>query len=150
MHSTTTAASRQVAGGATGDGDICLRGLVKSYRGPQDSIRAVRGIDVSIAAGETAALLGPNGAGKSTTIDMLLGLATPDSGTVSGFGRSPREAVDAGLVVRYRRRGGLIRDLSVTELVRLMASLYPDPLDVAEAIEATALTAIAGQRTHKR
>ena len=58
------------------DGGIRLDGLAKSYRGPQGPIRAVRGIDVSIAAGETVALLGPNGAGKSTTIDMLLGLST--------------------------------------------------------------------------
>ena len=64
------------------DGGIRLHGLAKSYRGPQGPIRAVRGIDVSIAAGETAALLGPNGAGKSTTIDMLLGLSKPDGGTV--------------------------------------------------------------------
>jgi ABC-type multidrug transport system ATPase subunit len=52
-----------------------------------------------MAPGETVALLGPNGAGKSTTIDMLLGLAEPDTGTVSLFGaRRPtrsRRAVSA-------------------------------------------------------
>ena len=107
-----TAAAGQSGGGATtADGGIRLGGLVKSYRGPQGPIRAVRGIDVSIAEGETVALLGPNGAGKSTTIDMLLGLARPDSGSVSVFGRSPREAVDAGLVGAMLQTGGLIRDL---------------------------------------
>ena len=75
-----------------------MEGLAKTFRGPQGPIHAVRGIDVTIAAGETAALLGPNGAGKSTTIDMLLGLAKPDDGTVSVFGRAPRDAVDDGLV----------------------------------------------------
>ena len=90
----------------------------------------MRGIDVSVAAGETVALLGPNGAGKSTTIDMLLGLSKPDGGTVSVFGRPPREAVDAGLVGAMLQTGGLIRDLSVRELVAMMASLYPDPMDV--------------------
>ena len=60
-----------------------MDGLVKTFRGPDGPIHAVRGIDVSIAAGETAALLGPNGAGKSTTIDMLLGLAKPDGAMVS-------------------------------------------------------------------
>ena len=70
-------------------GEIQLRGLVKSFRGPDGPIEAVRGIDVEIAAGETVALLGPNGAGKSTTIDMLLGLLAPDAGSVSVFGRSP-------------------------------------------------------------
>ena len=43
---------------------------------------AVRGVDISIAPGETVALLGPNGAGKSTTVDMMLGLSKPDAGTV--------------------------------------------------------------------
>jgi ABC-2 type transport system ATP-binding protein len=146
----TTAATKRTDGPtAKINGGIRLHDLAKSYRGPQGPIRAVRGIDVSIAAGETAALLGPNGAGKSTTIDMLLGLSKPDSGTVSVFGRPPREAVDAGLVGAMLQTGGLIRDLSVRELVAMMASLYPDPMDVKDALEVTGLTAIAGQRTHK-
>jgi ABC-type multidrug transport system fused ATPase/permease subunit len=65
---------------------LSIRGLTKSY-GP---VRAVAGIDLDIVAGETVALLGPNGAGKSTTIDMLLGLARPDAGAVTVFGRTPR------------------------------------------------------------
>jgi ABC-2 type transport system ATP-binding protein len=146
----TSAATVQADGaGAQVNGGIHLRGLAKSYRGPQGPIRAVRGIDVSVAAGETAALLGPNGAGKSTTIDMLLGLSKPDVGTVSVFGRPPREAVDAGLVGAMLQTGGLIRDLSVRELVAMMASLYPDPMDVGQALEITGLEAIASQRTHK-
>jgi ABC-2 type transport system ATP-binding protein len=76
--------------------DIQLRGLVKSFRGPDGPIRAVRGVDIEIAAGETVALLGPNGAGKSTTIDMLLGLLPPDEGSVSVFGRTPSAAVAHG------------------------------------------------------
>jgi ABC-2 type transport system ATP-binding protein len=145
-----TATTARVGGPAAAiDGGLRLQGLVKSYRGPQGPIRAVRGIDVSIAAGETTALLGPNGAGKSTTIDMLLGLATPDGGAVSVFGRPPREAVDAGLVGAMLQTGGLIRDLSVRELVTMMASLYPDPMGVEEALDVTGLEAIANQRTHK-
>ncbi len=128
---------------------IVLRAVAKSYRGPQGPIRAVRGVDVSIAVGETVALLGPNGAGKSTTIDMLLGLSEPDGGTVSVFGGSPREAVDAGLVGAMLQTGELIRDLSVRELIAMMAALYPDPMGVDEALETTGLRAIAGQRTHK-
>jgi ABC-2 type transport system ATP-binding protein len=131
------------------NGGIHLHNVAKSYQGPQGPIRAVRGIDFSVAAGETVALLGPNGAGKSTTIDMMLGLSTPTSGTVSVFGRPPRESVDAGLVGAMLQTGGLIRDLSVSELVAMMASLYPDPMGVEEALEVTGLTAIAGQRTHK-
>ena len=124
---------------------IELDGLVKSF----GEVRAVRGIHVSIGAGETVALLGPNGAGKSTTIDMLLGLLKPDSGSVSVFGRSPSGAVDAGAVGAMLQTGGLIRDLSVRELVAMMASLYPAPLDVDEVLVQAGIDDIAGQRTQK-
>ncbi len=134
---------------AQGDGGIRLEDLAKSYRGPQGPIHAVRGIDVSIAVGETVALLGPNGAGKSTTIDMMLGLAQPDRGTVSVFGRSPRDAVDAGLIGAMLQTGELIRDLSVREIVTLMASLYPHPMDVDEALGLTGMKGAASQRTQK-
>jgi ABC-2 type transport system ATP-binding protein len=129
--------------------EIELRGLVKSFRGPDGPIRAVRGVDVTIAAGETVALLGPNGAGKSTTIDMLLGLLAPDEGSVSVFGRSPADAVAHGAVGGMLQTGQLIRDLSVRELVAMMASLYPAPLEVDEALELAGVSEIATQRTNK-
>jgi ABC-2 type transport system ATP-binding protein len=128
---------------------IELSGLVKSFAGPRGPIKAVRGIDVSIATGETVALLGPNGAGKSTTIDMLLGLLAPDAGTVTVFGRAPSEAVADGAVGAMLQTGMLIRDLSVRELVSMMASLYPAPMDVDEVLELTGVSEIAEQRTQK-
>jgi ABC-2 type transport system ATP-binding protein len=128
---------------------IELSGLVKSFRGPVGPVRAVRGIEVQIAVGETVALLGPNGAGKSTTIDMLLGLLAPDAGTVSVFGGSPQEAVARGSVGGMLQTGELIRDLSVRELISMMASLYPDPLPVDEVLELTGVSEIAQQRTQK-
>jgi ABC-2 type transport system ATP-binding protein len=128
---------------------VVLEGLVKTWRGPSGPIRAVDGIDVGIARGETVALLGPNGAGKSTTIDLLLGLARPDAGAVSVFGRPPAAAVDGGLVGAMLQTGQLIRDLSVRELVAMFASLYPRPLGVDEAIELAGLEPIADQRTQK-
>jgi ABC-2 type transport system ATP-binding protein len=129
---------------------IRMDGLAKSFRTPRGDVHAVRGIDVAIDTGETVALLGPNGAGKSTTIDMLLGLTTPDSGTVSVLGRPPREAVDGGLVGAMLQTGGsLIRDLSVRELVAMVASLYPAPLDVDEVLDLTGIADIAGRRTQK-
>ncbi len=136
-------------GSADGDSGIRVRGLAKTFRGPHKAIRAVRGIDFAIAGGETVALLGPNGAGKSTTIDMLLGLAKPDGGTVSVFGHTPREAVDAGLVGAMLQTGELIRDLSVREIVAMMASVYPDPMVVDETLDLTGLKTTAGQRTQK-
>jgi ABC-2 type transport system ATP-binding protein len=129
---------------------IRLDGLTKSFRTPHGTVHAVRGIDVSIAPGETVALLGPNGAGKSTTIDMLLGLTRPDEGSVSLLGRTPRAAVDAGLVGAMLQTGGsLIRDLSVRELVTMMACLYPAPMDVEEVLHLTGIADVAEQRTQK-
>ena len=129
--------------------EIQLRGLVKSFRGPDGPIRAVRGVDVEIAAGETVALLGPNGAGKSTTIDMLLGLLAPDEGSVSVFGRPAAQAVAEGAVGGMLQTGELIRDLAVGELVAMIASLYPAPLGVEEALELSGVSEIANQRTQK-
>jgi ABC-2 type transport system ATP-binding protein len=129
--------------------EIQLRGLVKSFKGPDGPIHAVRGIDIAIGAGETVALLGPNGAGKSTTIDMLLGLLAPDEGSVSVFGSGPAEAVARGAVGGMLQTGQLIRDLSVRELVAMMASLYPAPLDVDETLALAGIADIAGQRTNK-
>ena len=129
--------------------EIRLTGLVKSFRGPQGPVAAVRGIDVSIAAGETVALLGPNGAGKSTTIDMMLGLTAPDSGSVSLFGATPREAVDAGAVGAMLQTGALIRDLSVRELITMVAALYRDPMGVEDVIALAGLGEAASRRTQK-
>ncbi len=128
----------------TADG-IELHGLAKSY----GRVQAVRDVSISIDAGQTVALLGPNGAGKSTTIDMMLGLARPDRGQVRIFGQTPEAAVDAGIVGAMLQVGLLIRDLSVRELVTMMASLYPDPLDVDEVLALTGTTEVANRRTQK-
>src|SRR5947199_8278262 len=134
-----------------GPAGVALTGLVRSFRTGQGTVHAVRGVDIAIDPGETVALLGPNGAGKSTTIDMLLGLTQPDAGAVSVLGRKPRAAVDAGLVGAMLQSGGgqLIRDLSVRELVTMMASLYPSPLDVDEVLALAGIADIAGRRTQK-
>ncbi|MCI4355203.1 MAG: ABC transporter ATP-binding protein [Thermoplasmata archaeon] len=122
-----------------------VTGLAKSF----GSVQAVRGIDVVIAPGETVALLGPNGAGKSTTIDMILGLSRPDAGRVTVFGRTPEDAVNTGLVAAMLQTGELIRDLTVRELVTMVASLYPHPLVVDDVLALTGITDIADRRTHK-
>jgi ABC-2 type transport system ATP-binding protein len=139
--------SRMTAGGSAAE--IELHGLVKSFRRGGATVEAVRGIDVGIGGGETVALLGPNGAGKSTTIDMLLGLLAPDEGTVSVFGRSPAEAVAAGTVGAMLQTGSLLRDLSVRELITMMASLYPAPMALAEVLELTGAHEFADRRTQK-
>ena len=126
-----------------------LRGAAKTYRNAGTVVHAVRGIDVSIERGETVALLGPNGAGKSTTIDMVLGLISPDSGTVSLLGGPPKEAVARGMVGTMLQSGALIRDVTPRELIAMMAALHPHPLEVDEALELAGVTEVAGRRTQK-
>ena len=128
---------------------ISLSGLSKTFRGPNGPVHAVRDVDVEIEHGETVALLGPNGAGKSTTIDMMLGLLPPDAGTVSLFRRDPHEAIAAGSVGAMLQTGELIRDLSVRELIAMIASLYPAPFTVDHVLEITGLGDVADQRTQK-
>jgi ABC-2 type transport system ATP-binding protein len=128
---------------------IELLGLEKSYSTSSGTIRAVRGIDVEVAAGETVALLGPNGAGKSTAIDMLLGLQKPDRGTVAVFGETPAEAVKHGRIGAMLQTGGLLQYLSVRELVSMMAALYPTPLPVDETLQIAQVADLADRRTDK-
>ena len=124
-------------------GGIVLSRLSKSY----GKVRAVRSVDLMIAPGETVALLGPNGAGKTTTIDMVLGLTRPDSGSVSLFGMSPAQAVAAGVVGGMLQTGSLIEQLSVRELVTMVASLYPHPLGVAEVLQLTGAAEFADRQS---
>ena len=124
---------------------ITIAGLTKSF----GEVQAVRGIDLTIAPGEIVALLGPNGAGKSTTIDMLLGLAEPDAGSVAIFGRDPRTAIASGTVGAMLQSGGLIRELNVRELLVVMASLFPNPMDVDEVLALTGADELADRATHK-
>jgi ABC-2 type transport system ATP-binding protein len=140
-----TQASGRQSGGIAALQGVEIRGLTKSY----GSVRAVRGIDATIAPGETVALLGPNGAGKSTTLDILLGLLDPNNGSATVFGMSPPDAVASGTVGAMLQTGGLIRDLRVRELVAMMAALYPDPLDVDEVLHLTGTESLADKLTQR-
>ncbi len=55
-----------------------VEGLAKSYKGRQ----VVGGVSLEVGPGEVVGLLGPNGAGKTTTFYMIVGLITPDAGSV--------------------------------------------------------------------
>jgi ABC-2 type transport system ATP-binding protein len=130
----------------TNDGAaVRLTSLAKRY----GQVRAVDGIDLIIAPGEVVALLGPNGAGKSTAVDMMLGLITPDSGTVTIFGRRPRDAVIAGIVGAMLQAGALRDNLTVAETVGEIAALHGRYPQTREVLERTGLTELAGQRCTK-
>jgi ABC-2 type transport system ATP-binding protein len=70
---------------------IEVRGLVKRY----GDLVAVDHIDLTVQRGDVYGYLGPNGAGKTTSLRMMLGLISPDEGTVRLFGSDPQESVRA-------------------------------------------------------
>ncbi|MGW0036960.1 ATP-binding cassette domain-containing protein [Gordonia sp. NPDC003376] len=85
---------------------IRAQSLLKTFRGTDGTVvRAVDHLDLTIAPGEVVAVLGPNGAGKTTTLDMMLGLSRPDSGEMTVFGMSPRQAARAGAESALRAAG---------------------------------------------
>jgi ABC-2 type transport system ATP-binding protein len=128
---TLTAQSESLARGS-GQLAVDLDSVVKRF-GP---VTAVDGISLRIRPGEVVALLGPNGAGKTSTVDMLLGLSAPTRGSVQVYGRPPHEAVALGLVSAVMQTGGLLKDYTVEETVRLTAVLFGRPMSVAsEALE---------------
>jgi ABC-2 type transport system ATP-binding protein len=120
-------------------------GLRKSFGG----VQAVNGIDLHIRPGEIVAFLGPNGAGKTTTIDMLLGLGQPDSGDVRIYGSTPRAAIARGQVSAVMQTGGLLKDLTVRETVRLTASLFADSRPVDEVLERAGILEIGDRLVEK-
>ncbi|HEV8131429.1 MAG TPA: LPS export ABC transporter ATP-binding protein [Acidobacteriota bacterium] len=94
---------------------LASRGLCKSYKGRQ----VVRDINIEIRDGEIVGLLGPNGAGKTTTFYMIVGLAPPDSGTVTLNGE---DITDLPMFLRARKgvsylpqEPSVFRKLSVEE-----------------------------------
>jgi ABC-2 type transport system ATP-binding protein len=126
---------------------ILVRDLHKAY-GPVD---AVRGIDFEVARGEVFGLLGPNGAGKTSTVEILEGYRERTSGIVSVLGHDPGQR-SADL----RRRVGIVlqesavyRHVTVREILRHWAGLYPSPRDVDEVLELAGLVEQAGTRTRR-
>ena len=60
---------------------------VRHVRKDFGAVRAVRDVSFEIASGSTFGLLGPNGAGKTTTMRMIVGIYTPDGGTIDWKGK---------------------------------------------------------------
>ncbi|MBP2479264.1 ABC-2 type transport system ATP-binding protein [Crossiella equi] len=121
---------------------VLLDAVTKAY-GP---VRAVNGVDLAVPAGQTVALLGPNGAGKSTSINLLLGLLSPDKGRAALFGGPPERAIRAGRVGVLPQEAKLIPRVTVRELVDFVRRGYPEPLPLEEVLELAGLTGLATRR----
>lgn len=126
-----------------------LREVHKTFGRGAGVVNAVDGVNLTIQPGEIVAFLGPNGAGKTTTIDMVLGLTTPSSGSIEVFGEPPAAAVRHGRVSAVLQTGGLLRDLTVGETVRVIASLHGTLDRVDDVIDRTGLAKIARRRVSK-
>ena len=100
---------------------------------------ALRGVSAEFDPGRFHAIVGDNGAGKTTLLRALAGLAQPTEGTISIFGKNPREACrDIG----YMAHPSLLYDeLSGMENLRYFAGLYgmASQARCAEAIQAVGL-----------
>ncbi len=123
---------------------IRVRGLRKSY----GAVEAVRGLDLTVEAGEVFAFLGPNGAGKTTTVEVLEGYRDRDAGEVEVLGADPARAgrdwrARIGVVLQECR---MRPELSVRETLELYAGYYPRPRPVAEVLELVGLAGSADVR----
>ena len=134
----------------TGAPALELRDVVKTFRARGgEEAHAVSGLDLTVRRGEVMALLGPNGAGKTTTLDMVLGLTTPTSGSVAVFGAPPRQAVSEGRVSAVLQTGGLLRDLTVRETVRIIASTFDTHRDIDDVLDSAGLSALSRRMVSK-
>jgi ABC-type sugar transport system ATPase subunit len=96
-----------------------VEGMRKSYGG----VRALRGVDLELHAGEVHALVGENGSGKSTLLRIIAGQLVPDAGMLRLEGREVRfrdasEAIASGIAT-VTQETTLVPDLSVTENIFL-------------------------------
>ena len=96
-----------------------VRGLTKEYPG----VRALKGVDFDVRAGEVHCLLGPNGAGKSTLIKCVSGVVEPTGGEILLHGEplrvgDPAASLERGVATIYQELD-LVEDLTVAESVYL-------------------------------
>ena len=112
-----------------------LEGVNKNY----GSVRALRGVDFRVRAGEVVALLGPNGAGKTTAVKLLLGLMQPDSGRVRVLGGDPTNPENRMRTGAMLQVGRVPETLRVREHIDLFSTYYPKPLPLVEIMAAAGL-----------
>lgn len=136
---------------ATPKAVLQARSLSKVYRSGDVEVNALRGVDLSLQAGELIVLLGASGSGKSTLLNILGGLDTPTSGEVRFLDTVLMTLDDAGLT-RYRREHvgfvfqfyNLIPSLTALENVMLVTEIASKPMQPEQALRLVGL----GERLH--
>jgi putative ABC transport system ATP-binding protein len=117
-----------------------IRDLRRTFDADLAPVRALRGVDLDVAAGEFVALSGPSGCGKSTLMNIIAGLDRPDDGSVSISGEDLTGRDWDWLAVMRRRRIGLVfqffnllESMTVVENVILPAVIAGRKRRAAEA-----------------
>jgi ABC-2 type transport system ATP-binding protein len=114
---------------------IAAEGLVKIYRSRKSEVRALDGLDLTVAEGTVVGLLGPNGAGKTTTVRILTTLLRPDSGhaTVAGLDVVRQAQQIRRLIGLSGQYAAVDENLTGRENLWLFGRLYHLPSDVARS-----------------
>ena len=87
---------------------IELQGLNKTYETPAGAFEALRGVDLTIEAGEFVAVVGKSGSGKSTLLNLVGGIDRPTAGSVSVGGTSIQGLSENDLSLWRGRHVGLV------------------------------------------
>ena len=122
---------------------IQLKNAKKQYGEGEAAVYALDGADLTVEQGKIYVILGPSGSGKSTLLNMIGGLDSLDSGSISVAGRDISRSGKKELT-DYRRESvgfvfqfyNLIPDLTVQENVEVVSDISKDPLDIEEVLEA--------------
>ncbi len=123
-----------------------IRGLTKTYAMGETVVRALRGVDLRVEAGELIVLLGPSGSGKSTFLNIVGGLDVPSEGQVIFEGRDLSSLSEDELTFYRRNHVGfvfqaynLVPSLTAKENVDLVTEITPNPLSSVEALSLVGL-----------
>lgn len=119
-----------------------LEGVNMNY----GSVRALRGVDFRVHAGEVVALLGPNGAGKTTAVKLLLGLLQPNTGRARVFGGDPTNPENRMRTGAMLQVGRVPETLRVREHIDLFSTYYPNPMPLAEVLAAAGLEKLSDRK----
>ena len=127
-------------------GGIHAEHLTRSYTMGENIIKAVDDITFTIPEGKYTIILGASGAGKSTVLNLLGGMDSPTSGTLSIAGKDI-SGYNKRQLAEYRRNNigfvfqfyNLMANLTMQENVELASQICKDPLDAREVLEKVGL-----------